>query len=71
MAYSSAFLYGNEWAMLSFEMLLFSLLDMFWHCRVLAAFLTYLCSKAIGQLTNVYFTHQLARSSLVDSRFLI
>jgi meckelin len=71
MGYSSVFLYGNEWALMSFEMLLFCLIDLFWHNRILASLVTFSCSKLISQLTNVYFTHQLARSSLVDSRFLI
>lgn len=69
--YSSAFLYGNEWVLMSFEMALFCLTDLIWCNRVLAAFITFLASKTIGRLTKLYSTHQLARSSFVDSRFLI
>uniref|UniRef100_A0A183BTN8 Meckelin n=1 Tax=Globodera pallida TaxID=36090 RepID=A0A183BTN8_GLOPA len=69
--YSSAFLYGNEWALMSFEMLLFCLVDLWWRSRLLAAFVTYLLSTGIGHMVKLYFTHQLAKSSMVDSRFLI
>ncbi|KAL3104882.1 hypothetical protein niasHT_026377 [Heterodera trifolii] len=69
--YSSAFLYGNEWALLSAELALFCLVDLFWRHRLLAAFVTFLLSASVRHTVKLYFTHQLAKSSMVDSRFLI
>ncbi|KAL3115491.1 hypothetical protein niasHT_016615 [Heterodera trifolii] len=69
--YSSAFLYGNEWALLSAELALFCLVDLFWRHRLLAAFVTFLLSVSVRHTVKLYFTHQLAKSSMVDSRFLI
>ncbi|KAL3094260.1 hypothetical protein niasHS_004016 [Heterodera schachtii] len=68
--YSSAFLYG-EWALLSAELALFCLVDLYWRHRLLAAFVTFLLSAAVRHTVKLYFTHQLAKSSMVDSRFLI
>uniref|UniRef100_A0A915NW80 Meckelin n=4 Tax=Meloidogyne TaxID=189290 RepID=A0A915NW80_9BILA len=71
MAYSSAFIYGNEWALMSFELLLFCVVDMFWLNRIFASVFVYLISKLILLITKIYFTNQLAKSCLIDSRFLI
>lgn len=71
MAYSNAFLYGNEWVNLSFEMLLFCVLDMATRNRIFAASITYLASILIRKVAKVFFTNHLVKSSLVDGRFLI
>lgn len=71
MAYSSAFIYGNEWAHLSFEMLSFCVLDLLIGSRVCSAFVVYCLSVAITSLTKMFFTNNLVKSSLVDHRFLI
>ncbi|KAI1718517.1 meckelin (Transmembrane protein 67) domain-containing protein [Ditylenchus destructor] len=71
MAYSMAFLYGNEWAHMSFEMLLFCLLDLFTHSRILAAAVTYAFSAIARKGAKIFFTNNLIKSSLVDHRFLI
>ena len=71
MAYSNAFLYGNEWVNMSFEMLLFCVLDMATHSRIFAAAITYLLSTLIRKVAKIFFTNNLVKSSLVDGRFLI
>jgi meckelin len=71
MSYSSSFIYGNEWSLMSFEMLLFCVIDMFWLNRIFSAIIIYLFSKLILKITKIYFTQQLAKSCLIDNRFLI
>lgn len=71
MAYSSVFLYGNEWIYMSFEMLLFCLIDMATNSRVFAAASTFIISMLSKKVTKLFFTNTLIKSSLVDSRFLI
>jgi hypothetical protein len=71
MAYSSVFVYGNEWAHLSFELLLFAVLDMATHSRILSAAIVYAVSVVIRTLSKSFFTNNLVKSSLVDHRFLI
>uniref|UniRef100_A0A915CPX8 Meckelin n=1 Tax=Ditylenchus dipsaci TaxID=166011 RepID=A0A915CPX8_9BILA len=70
-AYSMAFLYGNEWIYMSFEMLFFCLIDLLTHSRTLAAALTYLVSTLLKKTAKIFFTNNLIKSSLVDHRFLI
>lgn len=71
MAYSSVFIYGNEWAHLAFEMLMFSVIDMATHSRILSAAIVYAISVTIRTLSKSLFTNSLVKSSLVDHRFLI
>ncbi|KAI6218078.1 hypothetical protein M3Y95_01181900 [Aphelenchoides besseyi] len=71
MAYSSVFIYGNEWSHMSFEMLLFALLDLVFGSRILSAAIVYVVSVLITTISKVFFTNNLVKSSLVDHRFLI
>ncbi|CAD5208899.1 unnamed protein product [Bursaphelenchus xylophilus] len=71
MSYSSCFVYGNEWSHLSFELLLFCVLDMFLLNRIISATIVYVTSLAITSIAKTFFTNNLVRSSLVDHRFLI
>lgn len=71
MAYSMAFIYGNEWTLMSFEMLFFCLIDLFTHSRILASVLTYLVSQSARKIAKLSFTNNLIKSSLIDHRFLI
>jgi meckelin len=71
MAYSSVFIYGNEWSLLSFEMLLFAVIDMATHSRILSAAIVYAISMSIRSVSKSFFTNNLVKSSLVDHRFLI
>ncbi|KAH7722789.1 meckelin [Aphelenchoides avenae] len=71
MAYSSAFIYGHEWVTMSFEMLLFCVLDMALRNRIFAATVTYAVATLMHKVAKVFFTNNLIKSSLVDHRFLI
>lgn len=71
MAYSCAFIYGNEWAHMSFEMLLFCVIDMFLTDRIISIVIVYAVSYTITNVAKVFFTNNLVKSSLVDHRFLI
>lgn len=71
MAYSSAFVYGNEWINLSFDCCLFCVIDLLTYNATLAACVTYAVGRFLNLFARVGFTRNLVRSSLVDSRFLI
>lgn len=65
-----AFIYGNEWTFMSFEMLFFCIIDLFTHSRILAAILTYFLSQISRKTAKIFFTNNLVKSSLIDHRFL-
>ncbi|TKR68236.1 hypothetical protein L596_024244 [Steinernema carpocapsae] len=69
-AFSRAFVHGNEWVHLSFELILFCLADLIFDSRVLAAFATFVASSLVAGIISVFFTNNLVKSSLVDHRFL-
>ncbi|CAD5206257.1 unnamed protein product [Bursaphelenchus okinawaensis] len=71
MGYSACFVYGNEWSHLSFELLLFCVLDMFLLNRILSATVVFAVSTAVTSIAKTFFTNSLVKSSLVDHRFLI
>ncbi|KAK0417774.1 hypothetical protein QR680_013203 [Steinernema hermaphroditum] len=71
MAFSRAFVHGNEWVHLSFELLLFCVSDVLFGSLILSAFITYATSSLISNLMSVLFTNNLVSSSLVDHRFLL
>lgn len=70
-AYSSVFLYGNEWVNMSFEAFLFCVADMYTHSRIFSCFLTYFVSTIIYKISKKIFTNNLIKSSHIDNRFLI
>ncbi|CAG9536684.1 unnamed protein product [Cercopithifilaria johnstoni] len=69
-AYSGAFIYGNEWIYLSFELSLFCSVYIFTKSYTCSAFITYIVSIIIKNLIATYFTNHLIKSSYVDHRFL-
>ncbi|VDM99868.1 unnamed protein product, partial [Thelazia callipaeda] len=71
MAYSKAFMYGNEWIYLSFELALFSSTFILSENYACSIFITYAVSTAIKKTLSLLFTNQLIRSSFVDHRFLM
>ncbi len=70
-AYSRTLVYGNEWTHLSFELLIFCLIDLIAHNFILAAAITYMVSTALRLVFRLFYTNNLVKSSLVDARFLI
>uniref|UniRef100_F1L820 Meckelin n=1 Tax=Ascaris suum TaxID=6253 RepID=F1L820_ASCSU len=70
MAFSGAFVYGNEWSYLSFELLLFSCIDLATTNSAFAAFITFTFSTLFRKSCSVFFTNSLTKSSFVDQRFL-
>ncbi|KJH52379.1 hypothetical protein DICVIV_01471 [Dictyocaulus viviparus] len=69
--FSSCFLYGREWAHLSFEATLFVVAYLLLNSLTYAAAIVFCVSKIISSITSVLCTNHLVRSSLVDHRFLI
>ncbi|KAL3995461.1 Meckelin (Transmembrane protein 67) family protein [Acanthocheilonema viteae] len=69
-AYSGAFMYGNEWIYLSFELSLFCSVYIFTKSYACSAFITYIASIIIKKLLSTFFTNHLIKSSFVDHRFL-
>ncbi|KAF8361123.1 mks-3 [Pristionchus pacificus] len=70
-AFARCFVYGNEWAKLSFEALLFSIVFVYTSSVPLAAVITYVSAVSLRMLASMMFTNHLVKSSLVDHRFLI
>lgn len=70
-AYSRAFLYGNEWIHLSFDLLVFCMTDLIWHNFILAGAVTFCISTLLRKIARLFYTNNLVRNSLVDERFLI
>ena len=58
-SFNEVLFYGNEWSLLSFEMLLFLVIDFAGRNYVLAAVVTYIISKVqlILSLLNLYFMY--------------
>ena len=71
MAYSAAFVYGNEWINLSFDCVLFCVVDLLVWNFTLAACVTFIVHHLLDAISNTGFTRNLVRSSLVDARFLV
>ncbi|VIO94856.1 MGC26979 protein, putative [Brugia malayi] len=69
-AYSAAFIYGNEWVYLSFELSLFCSVYIFTRSYTCSAFITYIISVISRKLVSTFFTNHLIKSSFVDHRFL-
>ncbi|GMS84056.1 hypothetical protein PENTCL1PPCAC_6231 [Pristionchus entomophagus] len=70
-AFARCFVYGNEWAKLSFEALLFSIVFVYTNSVPLAAVVTYFSAVFLRMIASMMFTNHLVKSSLVDHRFLI
>ena len=63
--------YGQETLLVSFEMLLFSFVDLLSHNYILAALVTYIVACAIKMIRNSGGKRNLVKKTLVDQRFLI
>jgi meckelin len=63
--------YGNEWNLISFELLLFLLIDLAAHNFVLAAIITYIAARIISFVREVTGRKNLGKKALIDNRFLI
>jgi len=70
-SFDAVLLYGHEFSLTIFEILVFSLVDLFAVDFLLAAIVTYLVSKAVTILRFVLGRSNLATKTLIDRRFLI
>uniref|UniRef100_A0A0N5A3H0 Meckelin n=1 Tax=Parastrongyloides trichosuri TaxID=131310 RepID=A0A0N5A3H0_PARTI len=70
-AFTRAFIYGNEWINCTFEFCFFSVMDFYFQNLLISAFLTYLLVQLIKKISSMFFTSHLIKSSLIDHRFLI
>ena len=69
--FTSALLYGNEWNLLLFDIVIFTFTDMFASDFVLASFVTYTVGQLLVLSRDSLGRRNLARKTLVDERFLI
>jgi meckelin len=69
--FNSVLLYGNEWNLLLFDMVIFTFTDVFASDFVLAAFVTYIVGQLLVLSRDSLGRRNLARKTLVDERFLI
>lgn len=70
-SFTSALLYGVEWSLLLFDILLFAVVDMAASDYILAAVVTYFVEIIISTARDSLGKKNLARKTLVHERFLI
>lgn len=70
-SFNSILLYGNEWTLMLFDLLVFAFVDSFAQDFVLAGIITYIVTKLLIMLRNKFGRKNLTRKTLVDERFLI
>uniref|UniRef100_H2YEV3 Meckelin n=1 Tax=Ciona savignyi TaxID=51511 RepID=H2YEV3_CIOSA len=70
-SFANVLFYGNEFAILIFEVLLFTLIDYTQQNYVLAAVITYICGQVLVFLREHLGRQNLATKTLVDKRFLV
>ena len=70
-SFTRALLYGAEWSLLLFDILLFAVIDMAASNYVLAAVITYFVDMIIITARDSLGKKNLARKTLVHERFLI
>ncbi|GAB6027348.1 Meckelin [Chamberlinius hualienensis] len=70
-SYDAALLYGNEFTLTTFDILVFISLDLASQDFVLAGVITFLIGKAIVLLYRILAKRNLAKKTLVDARFLM
>ena len=70
-SFTTALLYGVEWSLLLFDLLLFAVIDMAATNYILAAVVTYFGDVLIVAVRDTLGKKNLARKTLVHERFLI
>ncbi|KAJ1524437.1 hypothetical protein ONE63_010934 [Megalurothrips usitatus] len=70
-SFDSVLFYGNEWTLLTFDLMLFSFVDLLCSDYLLAAIVTGLVAQVIVFLRKVGGRKNLAKKTLIDERFLI
>ena len=70
-SFTTALLYGVEWSLLLFDLLLFAVIDMAATNYILAAVITYFGDVLIVAVRDTLGKKNLARKTLVHERFLI
>ena len=70
-SFDSVLLYGNEFSLTIFEVLVFAFTDLFASDFLISALVTYLVSKAMSVVRYTAGRANLATKTLIDRRFLI
>ena len=70
-SYDSVLLYGHEFSLTIFEVLVFSFTDLFTSDYLLSALITSLVTKIISVIRYTLGRRNLATKTLIDKRFLI
>lgn len=70
-AFTNVFFFGHEWTLLLWEVLFFAIVDYAATNFVLAGVLTYLQSRVVKSIREIFGKKNLAKKTLVDERFLI
>ncbi|XP_035678877.1 meckelin-like [Branchiostoma floridae] len=70
-SFDAVLFYGNELVLLTFELVVFSVVDLIGQSYVLDAVITYLVSRFVSNLRDSGGRKNLAKKTLVDERFLI
>ena len=70
-SFNSVLLYGNEWTLMFFDLMMFALVDSIAEDFVLAGVITYLFTKVLIIVRDKFGRNNLTRKTLVDERFLI
>ncbi|XP_019857208.1 PREDICTED: meckelin-like [Amphimedon queenslandica] len=71
LSFSDVLFYNHEWELLSFELLVFLLVDLLSHNYTLAAIVTFTLSKVVSLIRDGLGKRNLGKKTLIDSRFLI
>eukprot|EP00051_Salpingoeca_urceolata_P013872 m.175519 g.175519 ORF g.175519 m.175519 type:complete len:968 (+) comp17921_c0_seq7:1121-4024(+) len=69
--FASVLFYGNEWLLFTFDLMLFGLIDFLAESWVAAAVVVYVVQLVLIKVREVAGEANLARKTLVDSRFLV
>ena len=70
-SFDSVLLYGNEFSLIVFEVLVFSFVDLFTADYLISALITYIVTNLISILRYTLGKRNLATKTLIDKRFLI
>ena len=70
-SFDSVMLYGHEFSLTIFEVLVFCFADLFCQDFLIAALITYIVTKIIAVVRYTFGKKNLATKTLIDRRFLI
>lgn len=70
-SFDAVLFYGNEWTLLTFDLMLFTFIDLMCNNYLLAAIITGLVAEALVFTRKVGGRKNLAKKTLIDERFLI